>query len=139
LFLRCSTSIADTVRQIKNSINLGVQSQLTTAGDITWNDIITAAHEGDALCLKGIEKLVHYISIGLVNVVNTFDPEVVFLGHEIALADELVTRPLQNIVNMNTFFRSSKQVGIELSKFKDYAPCIGAPAIVLEKFFNGEI
>lgn len=137
--LEIYTSIPSVVKQVKSSIELGAKSSLANKPAISWTDIIDAASSGDAVCQKAFEKMVYYLSIGLINTINTFDPEVIFIGHEIALAGDLIVKPLNEIVNRNILFRNNKSVRIELSSFKDYAPCIGSASIVLDKFFNGEI
>ena len=137
--LEIYASIPSVVRNVKSSIEFGAVSSLSDSQSISWTDIVHAASKGDKLCLKALEKLVYYLSIGLVNVINIFDPEIIFIGHEIALADDLIIEPLADIVNKNILFRNSKSVRIEISSFGEYAPCIGAGSIVLEKFFNGEI
>jgi len=137
--LEIYASIPSVVKQVKSSIELGVESSLSDRKPIAWTDIVSAASNGDKVCLKALEKLVYYMSIGLVNVINIFDPEIVFIGHEIALAGNLIIKPLGDIVNKNILFRNSKSVKIEISSFREYAPCIGSGSIVLEKFFNGEI
>jgi predicted NBD/HSP70 family sugar kinase len=115
-----------------------MESELSNAGEITWESVVAAARKGDQISLKAIEKLTYYLSVGLVNTINTFDPEVLFLGHEVALAGDLVTKPLQEMLNGNILFRNFKQVDVNISKFADYSPCIGAPSIILNRFFNGE-
>ncbi len=137
--LEIYASIPSVVRQVKSSVELGAASLISNNQSITWNDIVHAASNGDKLCLKAFEKLVYYLSIGLVNVINIFDPEIVFIGHEIAIAGDLIIQPLRDMVNKNILFRNSKNVKIEISSFREYAPCIGSGSIVLEKFFNGEI
>lgn len=132
-------SIPAVVKQVKSSVELGVESKLDIKDNITWNDIVRAASEDDPICKKAIERLSYYLSVGLVNLVNSFDPQVIFLGHEAALAGELIVKPLNEMINGNFLFRNSKHVSIELSSFRDYSPCVGAAAIVLNKFFNGEI
>jgi len=137
--LELYASIPVIVNQVKSSVSLGAESTLGTEKDISWTQIVAAASQGDSLCLKAVDRLVYYLSAGLVNLVNSFDPEVIFLGHEIAMAGELVIKPLNEMINQNVLFRNSKRVEVELSAFKEHAPCIGAPSIVLNKFFNGEI
>lgn len=137
--LELYASIPNTVNRVRTAISLGAESGLSSLKNIIWTDIAEFARQGDSLSLKVIDKLAFYLSFGLVNTVNSFDPEIIFLGHEIALAGELITRPLSEMVNQNLFFRNATHVRVELSAFKDYAPCIGAPSIVLNKFFNGEM
>jgi len=136
--LELYANIPAVVNQVRSSIKLGAESIISGKRDITWPDIISAAYKNDPLCLEAINKLAHYLSIGIVNAINSFDPEVVFIGHEIALAGDLVIKPLNETINRGTIFREAKKVPIKLSEFKDYAPRIGAASIVLDKFFNGE-
>jgi predicted NBD/HSP70 family sugar kinase len=136
--LELFASIPNIVNQVRTSLSLGMESELSNAGEITWESVVAAARKGDQISLKAIEKLTYYLSVGLVNTINTFDPEVLFLGHEVALAGDLVTKPLQEMLNGNILFRNFKQVDVNISKFADYSPCIGAPSIILNRFFNGE-
>lgn len=137
--LELYAGIPNTVKQVKTSIGNGAVSELSKSEEITWKKITSAAKNGDKLCIKVIDNLAYYLSIGLVNTINSFDTEVVFMGHDIAIAEELIIRPLNELVNRNTLFRSTNQVSIELSAFREYSPCIGAPSIILNRFFKGEI
>ncbi|MGI6778570.1 MAG: ROK family transcriptional regulator [Acetivibrionales bacterium] len=137
--LELYASIPAMVNQVKKSIELGAASNVSSDGGILWTDIIKAAINGDSLCLNIINKLSFYLSVGLVNTINCFDPEVVFIGHEVALAGKLIVEPLTEMINRNIFFRNSKKINVEVSDFKNLAAHIGAPSIVLSKYFNGEI
>lgn len=137
--LELYASIPAIVQQVRSSLQLGMESSLTDCESIGWHDIVEQAFAGDPVCRKAMERLAYYLSVGLVNAVNTFDPEVVYLGYDVALAGELIIQPLNEMVNSHTLFRSSKQVEIRLSAFGDSAPCMGAPAIILDRFFNGEL
>lgn len=137
--LELYASIPSALSQVKSSIELGARSSLSSEQDINWSQIVEAALNGDNLCLNVINKLTYYLSVGLVNTINSFDPEILFLGHDIALAGKLVIEPITEIINQNILFRNSKHIKVELSRFKNHTACIGAPSIVINKFFNGEI
>jgi len=131
-------SIPVIVKQIETSIELGACSCLKQE-EISWPSIIEAARKGDNLCKKALEKLVFYLSQAIVNTVNTFDPELIFLGHDIALAEDLIIGQLNEIVNDNILFKNYKSVNVKVSTFREKAPFVGAPSIVLNKFFTGEL
>lgn len=135
--LELYASIPAIVQQVQASLELGMESSLSGRDNIGWFDIVEQAAAGDPTCRKAIERLAYYLSMGLVNVVNTFDPEVVYLGYDIAQAGDLIIEPLNEMVNSHTLFRSSKQVQIQLSAFGVNAPHMGAPSIILDKFFDG--
>jgi hypothetical protein len=53
------------------------------------------------------------ISIGLVSLINMFDPQVVYLGHVIALADDLLTERLENYIKDKTISSRYKDISME--------------------------
>lgn len=137
--LELFASIPSIIRQVKTAIRFGADSILVNKKDIEWKDIVDAASDGDALSIKVIDSLTYYLAVGLVNIVNLYDPDVIYIGNELSIAGNLFIEQLNELVNRNMLFRTSKHIKIEISKFQDYAPCIGAPSIVLYRFFNGEL
>lgn len=137
--LELYVSIPAVVSQVKTSLEFGADSPLAKKQSVTWNDIVDAAQSGDPISRKAIDRLCYNLSIGLINVVNTFDPQKIYLGHDIARAGDLVLAPLNELVDRNRLLRQGKTSIIELSAFGEYAPCIGAPAIIWNRFFHGDI
>lgn len=136
--LELYANIPEVVKQARHAIELGMATSLTSTPDFSWPDIIHHAAQGDGLCLKLIDKLCLYISIGITNLVNTLDPKTVFLGHDIALAGNLVLERISNAVNRRMISSRYKEIKIEISKFIDKAPLIGSVTLVFEKLFTGE-
>lgn len=137
--LELYASIPEIVTQARNSISLGMDSALSGLDIIEWKDIIRFAYAGDKLSLNLIDRLCLYISIGLVSLSNIFDPEIIYLGHEIALAGNLVTERLTSSINDKIISNKYKNIPVEISTFGDKAPVAGSSAIVLDKLFNGLI
>ncbi len=137
--LELYANIPGIVEKIQISTELGYHSSLTGQDRITWESIVHAANENDSLAAGSVEKLAYYLSIGLVSLINSFDPEIIFLGHEIALAKDIILHPLQQFINQSYLSRYSKKIKLTISKFGQNAPNIGAPSLVLNNFFNGEM
>ena len=135
--LELYASIPEIVSQARNSIALGMDSMLAELEIIEWKDIVKYAEAGDKLALNLIDRLCLYISIGLVNLINMFDPQIIYLGHDIALAGSLVTERLQTYLTDKTISSRYKSIPIEISAFGEKAPIIGSVAIVLDKLFSG--
>jgi len=135
--LEMYANIPEVIRQFKLAKELGLSTTLITQP--TWLEIVKHGRDGDELCLKLIQRLANYISIGLINLTNLFDPEAIILGHEIAFACDLILPYLNEEVNKRIF--SSKHMNIEIlmSCFVEKAPLIGSASLVFEKLFNGEI
>jgi predicted NBD/HSP70 family sugar kinase len=137
--LELYASIPSIMRQVATSISYGAASSLSNRKDLTWQDIVEAAKSGDGLSVKVIERITYYLSVGLVNIVNLCDPDVIYIGNELSIAGDLFIRQLNELVNRNLLFRTSKHIRIELSKFRDNASFMGAPSIVLYRFFSGKL
>lgn len=135
--LELYASIPEIVTQAGNSVSLGMDSTLGRLDNISWTDIAEHARAGDKLSLNLIDRLCLYISIGLVSLVNMFDPQVVYLGHDIALAGSLVTEKLENYIKDKTISSKYKNIPVEISAFGDKTPILGSAAIVLGRLFNG--
>jgi predicted NBD/HSP70 family sugar kinase len=134
--LELYASIPNIVEQARSSVALGVDSLLKKYDVIEWKDIVAEALMGDTLALNLIDKLCLYTSIGLVSLVNFYDPQVIYLGHDIAIAGELVTTKIEAYVNDKILSHRYKYIPIEISAFGENAPLIGSAAIVLDRMFN---
>ncbi len=135
--LELYASIPEIVAQAGTSLSLGMDSALAGYGVIQWENIVEQALCGDQLSLSLIDRLCRFISIGLVSLVNIYDPEVVYLGHDIALAGSLVTTRIREYIKDKTMSCKYKDIAVEISAFGDKAPLAGSAAIVLDKLFNG--
>ncbi|MBC7961039.1 MAG: ROK family transcriptional regulator [Vallitaleaceae bacterium] len=134
--LELYASIPEIVKQARDSIALGVDSSLKLLETIQWRNIVEQAFKGDKLSQNLIERLCLYISIGLISIANIFDPEVIYLGHEISLAGELVRANLEEKINQRIFSSKYKRIPIEISEFIDRAPIAGSNALVLNQLFT---
>ena len=112
-------------------------STLRELETIEWNDIVKYAESDDKLAINLIDRLCLYISIGLVSLINIFDPKIIYLGHDIALAGNLVTKRLESYIKDKTISCRYKSVPIVISAFCDKAPIVGSAAIVFNQLFNG--
>jgi transcriptional regulator of PTS gene len=134
--LELYASILVIVSQAKSTIALGMDSALTELAVIDWKDIVKYAQIGDKFALSLIDRLCLYVSIGLVNLINMFDPLTIYIGHDIALAGSLAVQRLQSYTEGRTLSSKYKRVPIEISSFGDKAPVFGSVAIVLNQLFR---
>lgn len=137
--LELYASIPSILRQVDTSLRFGAESTLANKKHITWSDVVDAAKAGDAMSIKVIDRVAYYLAVGLVNLVNLYDPEVIYIGNELSIAGDLIIHQINSLVNRNMLFRTSKTISIELSKFLNTAGFMGAPSIVLYRFFNGDL
>ena len=126
-----TTTIVENARALMQKA--GVTDEIDLFG---WEDLALKAHKGERYSLQAIDEFCHYLSIGIVNLVNLFDCDVVFLGHEIALIEGLIEKQLTDLVNKKIFARKAHKVEIKMSYFGVNVPIVGAACNVLYKLFE---
>lgn len=67
-------------------------------GDVNGQTIFRAKEQGDPTAVAVVERYIHYLSVGIANVINCFFPEVVALSGGIANQGEALLAPLREAV-----------------------------------------
>ena len=103
--------------------------------DIVGDDIMAvngrtafdAMRQGDATAKELVDRYIYYLAIGITNVVNTFQPEVICLGGGIAHEGETLLVPLRRIVSSVRYTKfAAKQTQIVAAKLGNDAGIYGA-------------
>ncbi|MDN5352660.1 MAG: glucokinase [Clostridiales bacterium] len=98
-------------------------------GDLNQIDgriIFEAAEAGDETATEVVNRLVHYLGIGISNLITVLDPEIFLLGGGIAMAGEFLLDRLNRELDTYVSFKESGRGRIELAKLKNDAGIIGA-------------
>jgi glucokinase len=90
-----------------------------------------AARQGDKKALKVIEKTAHYLAIGIANLVNIFNPELVILGGGVSQMRELLLTPIRKEFKKYALTLPAKSVKIVRAKLRTEAGVLGAVALCL--------
>lgn len=99
---------------------------------ITAEKVGDAARRGDALARDVIRRAGEYLGIGLVNVVNIFNPELVIIGGGLAGLGSLLLVPARRIVRERAFSPAAQKVCIVPARLGNDAGLIGAAACALD-------
>ncbi|MGD0795571.1 MAG: ROK family protein [Dehalococcoidales bacterium] len=137
--LASGTAIA---REAIKRINQGGKSALEgMAGgkieNITAEMVGAAARSGDSLAKEVIARAAYYLGVGLVNIVNIFNPEMVILGGGMAGLGDLLTGPGKCMVAERAFSISSHAVRIVTAQLGNEAGVYGAAVFAREKIRGG--
>ncbi|MBI4733933.1 MAG: ROK family glucokinase [Rubrobacteridae bacterium] len=100
---------------------------------ITGSMITEAALAGDSLALGCFEEVGYWLGIGLNNIVNIFNPEIIVIGGGMADAGELVLKCARDIVANCSLNPNKDIVSIVKAKLGNNAGLFGAAALVLNK------
>ncbi|MEA3442459.1 MAG: ROK family protein [Chloroflexota bacterium] len=105
-------------------------------GDVSRIDakiIFQAAQQGDKLALELISRLGFYLGVGLVNLVNIFNPELILIGGGVAKMGDLLLKPAIRVVRERAFTMGKDAVKIKPALLRDDSCVLGAVAFVLEQ------
>lgn len=92
---------------------------------ITTEKVGVAAQGGDPLALDIVSKAATYLGIGMVNLVNAFNPEMIIVGGGVAKIGELLLEPARQVVRERAFKLASGVVRIVPAQLGDDAGVLG--------------
>ncbi|HTE33108.1 MAG TPA: ROK family transcriptional regulator [Chryseolinea sp.] len=107
------------------------------ASNVTAKMIADLARQGNPNAIRIFDSALHYLSIGIVNMINVFDPKKVLIGGGVALNGDIFFDNLNKLVSKNMM--SAKKIQIEPVSFGENATLVGACALVLEGLLNFDI
>ncbi len=94
--------------------------------EITAKDVHLAAVRGDKLANEVIQQAAGYLGVGMVNTVNTFNPDLIVIGGGVSKMGRLILGPVEKVVARQAFPLSTKAVKIILAALGDDSGLVGA-------------
>lgn len=107
-----------------------------TTDSITIEDIFNASNNGDLLSQELLDEVIQWLSIGIHNLILTYDPELIVIQGVFANAGSYFIEKLRRKVNRVSLFEIRIESKIEYSLLGKKAGTIGAATFVIEEFFN---
>ncbi len=95
-------------------------------GNITSQDVAKASKLGDKLASEIISQAAYYLGIGLVNIVNIFNPDMIIIGGGLSKMGDMLLAPAKKIVKQTAFKLPASTVRIVRSRLGDDAGLLGA-------------
>jgi len=123
--LASGTAVA---RDAIGRIRQGEKSTLTemVKGKITAEKVGIAAQSGDPLSMDVISRAANYLGIGMANIVNIFNPEIIVVGGGMSKLGDFLLDPVRQIVRERAFPISAQAVRIVTARLGDDAGIYGA-------------
>ncbi len=115
----------------KNAMQENKDSLLWTLSpnidDVNAKTCFDAAKKGDSTAMKLIDDYIHYLSCGITNLINIFQPEVICIGGGVSNEEEILLQRIQVKIDAEDFARNiNTRTIIKRAKFRNDAGIIGA-------------
>lgn len=95
-------------------------------GKITAKTVMDLAKEGDPQAKEIFDKYVYYLCVGIVNLINCIDPEVIALGGGVSKAGDFLLNAVRAKLPEMIFYKTMPYARIELATLGNDAGIIGA-------------
>lgn len=125
------------ISQVRGHITDGSPSSLLeiTKGRLqylSFSQIVIAARQGDALSLQAINEVAHYLGVGVANLINIFNPNLIVLGGALAQAADLIIPQIQDRLPATLIAGRAASVKIQPALLDVDACLHGAVALVFD-------
>jgi glucokinase len=124
-------------REAKDKIAQGIKTSIPNYAKgnrrVTAKNIYLAAQDGDSLAKGLIEQLGFYVGVGLANLVNIFNPQLIVISGGVSRMGEMLLEPARKTVRERAFELSAKAARVEVSSLGYDAGPLGAVALALSE------
>ena len=100
---------------------------------LTAEMVGNAAQKGDKLAHEIIARAAFYLGVGLVNIANIFNPDMIIIGGGLAGLGEMLIAPGRKMVAERAFSISSRNIKIVKAKLGTEAGVYGAATFAYDK------
>jgi glucokinase-like ROK family protein len=134
-------SQASVCKRVVTAIESGSSSKLVemTQGHLENLDIdiiVQAAQLGDLPACQALEKTGEFLGIGIANLVNAMEPEMVVLGGPLSRAGEFLLPAIRRVLQERALRWSSKKTQVLIGANGSEAAGIGGIAVVYQHILN---
>ena len=119
------------VRMTRESLSSFPQSRLQSEG-LTAEKVYEAGGDGDELALAVFRRFGMYLGIGLANVINFIDPQIIVIAGGAVNGWELFADEMYRQVEERAFRTTAQQVKIARAKCGDNAGLLGATRLAMD-------
>ena len=103
----------------------GELTALQEQGRLTGGAVTRLAVAGDAAALEAVDELAHWLGVGLVNLTNSFDPEMIVVWGGVSALGELLLGPAREIVRKLAIPPGRDRVRIAPARLGNRAGLVG--------------
>ncbi|MGI8730843.1 MAG: ROK family protein [Solirubrobacteraceae bacterium] len=110
----------------------GLAHALAAGREISGPLVTELAHDGDAAAIEALELIGGWLGVGISNLVNMLNPDVVVIGGGVIAAGELLLEPARAVVAERALSPSKEHVRIVPARFGAESGMLGAAALALD-------
>jgi glucokinase-like ROK family protein len=103
--------------------------------EITMEKLLSMADQGDQRAVELFEHEGKYLSVGVINIINSFNPEMIVIGGRMADAEKWLRTPLLDRMNERSLSYPRAQLDVRFSELGSQSTVLGACSFAIHAFF----
>ena len=100
---------------------------------LSFETVVRAAQQGDPVSTEAIRSIAQALSIGVINLIHSLEPEAIFIGGAICKAGDLLFDIIRQNVRERSMLKELYEIPILPSQLGADAPIVGALSLVLRE------
>jgi glucokinase-like ROK family protein len=104
--------------------------------NVSTKMVADAANKGDELALNVFKRAMEYIGIGIANLINLFNPELIVIGGGVSMAGDIFFDNIREVVAKHVMQSTAKEIPILPVAFGENAALMGAFSLILNRVLN---
>jgi glucokinase len=124
--------VREAVRMARERPASGLGRARAEGREITGPLVTELAHDGDVAAIDTLALIGSWLGVGISNLVNMLNPDVVVIGGGVIAAGELLLAPARSVVARRALSPSKEHVRIVSARFGAESGMLGAAALALD-------
>ncbi|MBP1931351.1 ROK family transcriptional regulator [Ammoniphilus resinae] len=104
--------------------------------EIDIDQLVYLANGGNHEIIHSFSQIGEYLGLGVTNIINLFNPELIILGNQFTIAENWITNPLLRTIESRALPFSKKRVTIKFSTLGIKSGALGASSLAINHFFS---
>lgn len=135
---KCACGNTGCLEQYSSSIVFThkVNEKLKSETPLSFSEVVKMVHEGNEIGINEYRLACKYLGIGIINVINSFNPDILIIGDEMVKVDrELMYKTINETVKAGLIPEVWEALTIRLSDFEKDSILHGAGIIAINEVF----
>lgn len=104
--------------------------------ELDLETLVERARAGEEAALQVLQAHGRYLGIGLVNIINSLNPDSIVIGGKIVQAEPWLSAAMLEVVNRRSLPYPRARLSIQFSELRGKATVLGACSIAIGRFFS---
>jgi predicted NBD/HSP70 family sugar kinase len=102
----------------------------------TLESFVACAEAGQVPMIEAFEKIGHYLGIGVANIMNIFNPDLIIIGNRLTKAERWLSRSLQETVEHRALPIQKQSATVQFSSLSSHSTALGASFMAVFAFIQ---